>query len=99
MRSFPCGPAIFDSFTDSKTSRPELDTALEQVRKGEGLVITRLDHLGRSTKDLLAVVGDVEVNGVPRDVPEQRIDTSASEGKMFFTMAVACAEFDCEIMR
>jgi DNA invertase Pin-like site-specific DNA recombinase len=51
---------FIDTFTGTKASRPELDKAREQLREGDVLIITRLDRLGRSTKDLLTIVGDLE---------------------------------------
>ena len=88
-----------DTFTGTKASRPELDKALGHLREGDVLVITRLDRLGRSTKDLLTIVGDLEAKGVQLEVLEQSIDTSSAEGRLFFVMVAAFAEFERDIMR
>ncbi len=90
---------FLDTYTGTKSSRPQLDKMLEQLRAGDTIVITRLDRLGRSTKDLLNLVSDLQDSGVNLEVLEQNINTSSPEGKLFFTLVASFAEFEREIMR
>ena len=94
-----CDRVFTDTFTGTKRDRPELSKALDLLRQGDTLVITRLDRLGRSARDLLEIVMSLEERGVEFEVIEQRIDTKTPEGKLFFTIISGFAEFEREIMR
>ena len=83
-----------DTYTGTKMSRPEFDKAMDYLREGDLLVVTRLDRLGRSTKDLLSIAEQLKVRGIGLKVLEQNIDTSTAEGRLFFTIVSAFAEFE-----
>lgn len=85
-------------FTGTKASRPEWDRAKAHLRAGDTLAVTRLDRLGRSTKDLLDISVWLRDLGVNLVVTEQPIDTTTAEGRRFFAILAAVAEFEHELI-
>ena len=80
-------------------NRPELLKALDYVRDGDSLVISRLDRMARSVLDLAKIAEKLKQKGVGLRVLDQSIDTSTSEGKLMFHMLGAFAEFENDIRR
>jgi DNA invertase Pin-like site-specific DNA recombinase len=80
-------------------ARTELQKCLSWVRGGDVLVMTKLDRLARSTRDLLNVANLLEGKKVSLVVLDQQIDTSTATGKLLFTMLGAIAEFENEIRK
>jgi DNA invertase Pin-like site-specific DNA recombinase len=68
------------------------------VREGDHLVITKLDRLGRSLRNLMDLSDDLQKRGVELEVLDQGIDTSTPVGRMFFQILGAIAEFEHSLM-
>jgi DNA invertase Pin-like site-specific DNA recombinase len=93
-----CDQIFVDKLSGKLASRPELDKALVAVREGDHLVITKLDRLGRSLRNLMDVGDDLRTRGVELVVLDQGIDTSTPVGQMFFHILGAVAEFEHSLM-
>ncbi len=82
-----------------REDRTELDVVLRFLRRGDTLVITRLDRLARSLKDLQDIVHEMKTRGVILKATEPPVDTSTAAGKAFFDMLGVFAEFETNLRR
>lgn len=78
-------------------NRPELQAALEYVREGDVLVVSRLDRVARSVIDLAKIADLLKRKGVSLQVLDQGLDTSTAEGVLLFNLLGAFAEFEADI--
>ena len=83
----------------SVQGRDELNTLLELMRDGDELVITRIDRLARSIRDLQNIVYDLDKKGVTLSATEQPIDTRTSAGKCFLDMLGVFGEFETNLRK
>src|SRR5215203_6166585 len=83
----------------STAGRTELQTLVDFARKGDTIVVTRIDRLARSIADLAAIVHTLESKGVALRATDQPIDTSTAAGRCFLQMLGVFAEFETAIRR
>ena len=83
----------------SRTDRTELQVLLDFLRRGDTLVVTRIDRLARSIKDLQDIVYTLKEQGVTLKAIEQPIDTRSAAGKAFLDMLGVFAEFETNLRR
>jgi DNA invertase Pin-like site-specific DNA recombinase len=79
--------------------RDELRTVLDFLRRGDVLMVTRIDRLARSIGDLQDMVRTVKARGASLKATEQPIDTSTAAGKCFLDMLGVFAEFETNLRR
>jgi DNA invertase Pin-like site-specific DNA recombinase len=77
-----------------KKKRPQRDLALLDCRRGDTLVVYKLDRLGRSFLELLQIVSDLEARGVKLISTKEGFDTTTLAGKLLFHILGALAEFE-----
>lgn len=83
----------------SRVGRTELQTLLDFLRPGDTLVVTRIDRLARSIKDLQDIVYVLKERGISLKATEQPIDTLSAAGKAFLDMLGVFAEFETNLRR
>lgn len=94
-----CDRVFSEKISAVKADRPELIAAIAYLRPGDTLVVWRLDRLGRSLKDLLTIVEDLNEKGIQFKSLTENIDTTSSGGKLIFSIFGAIAEFERQVIR
>jgi DNA invertase Pin-like site-specific DNA recombinase len=94
-----CEKIYEDKTSGAKAERPGLALALEVARAGDTLIVWRLDRLGRSLKDLIALAEGLDKRGVGLKSLKEALDTTSSGGRLIFHMFAALAEFERDLVR
>lgn len=89
---------VYVEQTSSIGPRQQLEAALEFVREGDSLVVTKLDRLARSVVHLGQIVADLEQRGVGLHVLNLNLDTNTATGKLMLNVVGAVAQFEREMM-
>src|SRR6266446_112402 len=85
---------IYEEHASGKTTiRPELDACRKSLRKGDTLVVWRLDRLGRSLGDLIHLTTELRSRGVNFESLTEKIETGSSTGKLIFHVFASLAEY------
>ena len=99
LKAAGCEKIYTDKMSGAKTDRPGLDEILGFIRKGDTLVVWKLDRLGRSLKHLIQVMNQLEEKGIFFKSVQESLDTSTPGGKLIFHVFGALAEFERDIIR
>jgi DNA invertase Pin-like site-specific DNA recombinase len=94
-----CKKLFTDIASGAKTERNGLEEALKFVRAGDTLVVWKLDRLGRSLKDLIERIGELQARGIGFKSVQENIDTTTANGILFFHIFGAIAQFERELIR
>lgn len=90
---------IFEDRISGKTaSRPGLKKALRRLKKGDSLVVWKLDRLGRSVHNLVVLISEISAKGAHFKSLTDNIDTGTSIGRFFFHIMSALAEMERELI-
>ncbi|MGI8777672.1 MAG: recombinase family protein, partial [Acidimicrobiales bacterium] len=90
-----CEQILVDKASGKLARRPALDQALLVARAGDQLVVTKLDRLGRSLEDLIALAKGLQAHKIDLVVLDQGIDTSTAVGRMFFQILAIIQATGC----
>ena len=100
LRAAGCAKVFKEKVSGAKTDRPELAKVIGRLESGDVLVVTRLDRLARSTRDLLNVLDELAKRGAGfRSLKDSWADTTSPHGRLMLTVLGGLAEFERELIR
>jgi len=94
-----CARIFTDTASGALVERKGLEEALSHLRPGDTLVVWKLDRLGRSLKDLIARITQLQNQNIGFKSLTENIDTTTSGGKLIFHIFGSLAEFERDIIR
>lgn len=94
-----CEQIFSDVASGAKSERMGLSEAIAYARKGDVIVVWKLDRLGRSLSHLIAIVTELSAKGIGFRSLRESIDTTTAGGKLIFHLFGALAEFERELIR
>lgn len=98
LKAYGCERIFSEKVSGRKYKRTELDNCLDYMRDGDTLVITKLDRLGRTTKQLIELSLYLDNENINLQIIDMDISTKDAMGKMFFTMMSAFAELEANLL-
>lgn len=99
LKAAGCEKIFREKASGSIDSRKGLIDAIEYCRKGDSLVVWKLDRLGRGLRHLIDTINLLQSEGVEFVSFQESIDTTTSGGKLVFHVFAALAEFERELIR
>jgi DNA invertase Pin-like site-specific DNA recombinase len=100
LRAAGCAKVFAEKASGAKTDRAELRKAIRRLGEGDVLVVTRLDRLARSTRDLLNVLDEISKAGAGfKSLADTWADTTTAHGRLMLTILGGLAEFERELIR
>lgn len=100
LKKAGCKRIFRETVSGAGRKRPELVSLLDQLREGDIVVVSELDHLARSTRGLLEIVENTRIAGSRfQSLGEPWADTTSNAGKMIMTVFAGIAEFERDLIR
>ncbi|MBO6538011.1 MAG: recombinase family protein [Rhizobiaceae bacterium] len=100
LKAAGCDRLFVEKVSGAQPSRPQLKRLLSAVGRDDVVVVTRLDRLARSTRDLLNILGSLSDNGAAfKSLADPWADTTTPHGRLMLTVLGGLAEFERELIR
>ena len=100
LRAVGCAKVFSEKASGAKTDRAELRKAISRLGEGDVLMVTRLDRLARSTRDLLNTLDEITKRGAGfKSLADNWADTTTPHGRLMLTVLGGLAEFERELIK
>jgi DNA invertase Pin-like site-specific DNA recombinase len=94
-----CAKVYAEKISGARSNRPELAKVLKRLDTGDVLIVTRLDRLARSTRDLLNILANIAERGAGfKSLHDSWADTTDAHGRLMVTILAGLAEFERELI-
>jgi DNA invertase Pin-like site-specific DNA recombinase len=99
LRAAGCLKVYAEKISGARSDRPELAKVLKRLESGDVLMVTRLDRLARSTRDLLNILDDIAKRDAGfKSLHDAWADTTSAHGRLMVTILAGLAEFERELI-
>lgn len=97
LRAEGCAKIFAEKITGTGHNRPALQAAVSSLHAGDVLIVWKLDRLGRSLRDLIEIVRQLEQRDIGFHSLSDNINTNSSSGRLLFHVMGAIAEFEAAL--
>ncbi|MCO7127411.1 recombinase family protein [Sporolactobacillus shoreicorticis] len=98
LKKYNCNEVLTEKMTGTKADRPQLNRLKDKLRPGDVVVVESFSRLGRSTKDLIELVGYFEEKHVKLNSIKESFDTSTPQGRLMMTVFQAFSQFERDLI-
>jgi DNA invertase Pin-like site-specific DNA recombinase len=100
LKAAGAGTIFREKISGVRADRPQLSKLMSSLKRGDTVIVSKLDRLGRSTRELLQLIHDIDRAGASfKSLGDPLFDTTTSQGRLLVTMLAAIAEFERELIR
>ena len=94
LKAAGAGTIFREKISGVRADRPQLSKLMSSLKRGDTVIVSKLDRLGRSTRELLQLIHDIDRAGASfKSLGDPLFDTTTSQGRLLVTMLAAIAEF------
>jgi DNA invertase Pin-like site-specific DNA recombinase len=98
LKKAGCEKKIFQEQVSSVDHRGQLDNALEFIREGDTIVVTKLDRLARSVRNLVEITDALKEKKASLMILDMNLDTSTATGELMLNLLASIGQFEREMM-